>query len=114
MLGNKAKILKDTFLNVLSNKFYELSYVIEFADWSIKRDGQYITENLNRLNLIKARTTRSHLGLKGQIIHFGSVNTFLKEKGFCKPDSSNQTILTWFHFVPGDKKIKIFWRVKNT
>jgi len=101
-----VKILKDLILNFLSNESYQLSYIVESADWSIKWDGKYITETLNKLNLIKARITTTGYGLKNQIVHFGSVNTFLKENGFHKPHRSNKTVLTWFHFISGDKRNK--------
>lgn len=87
--------------NRLSNHFFKLSYVIESANWSIKWDGKYITENLNKLHLIKARTTTTYLGIKNQIIHFGSVHTFSTS-----PHESNKVVVTWFHVVPDDPRIK--------
>jgi len=82
-----------------------LYYIIEPVDWSIKWDGKYITENLINLGMIRARTTATHLGIRNQIIHFGSVNTFLTSKGFKEVHNSNNTILTWFHVVPDDPRI---------
>jgi len=106
MGSGKIKVLKDIALNLISNSRYKLSYIVEIANWSIKWDGKYITANLNKLNLIKSRTTTTHLGIRNQIIHFGSLHTFLKEKGFCQPHKSNKLVLTWFHFVPQDKRNK--------
>ena len=83
-----------------------LYYIIEPVDWSIKWDGKYITENLTNLGMIRARTTATHLGIRNQIIHFGSVNTFLTSKGFKEVHNSNSTILTWFHVVPDDPRIR--------
>lgn len=106
-MGNgrvKIIILKDIVLNIFSNNRYNLSYIIESANWSIRYDGKYITENLNRLNLIKARLTTTYRGIRNQIIHFGSVNTFLRENGFQQPHNSNKIVLTWFHVVPGNKR----------
>jgi len=102
----KIKILRDMALNFISNGRYDLSYIVEVANWSIKYDGKYITVNLNKLNLLKSRITTTYLGIRNQIIHFGSVHTFLREKGFCQPHRSNKLVLTWFHFVPQDKKNK--------
>jgi len=102
----KIKILKDIILNIFFDSKYNLSYVVEAANWSIKWDGKYITESLNKLNLMKARTTTSYLGLRNQIVHFGSLNTFLRENGFYKSHESNKAVLTWFHFVPGDTRSK--------
>lgn len=87
--------------NRLSNHFLKLSYVTESANWSIKWDGKYITENLNKLNLTKARTTTTSSGIKNQIIHFGSVNTFKT-----LPHESNKVVVTWFHLVPDYSRIK--------
>lgn len=97
---------KNLFFNLLTNNLCKLSYVIESSLWSIKQDGENITGNLNKLGLIKSRITTTYLGLRNQIIHFGSVHTFLRENGFRKPYSSNKLVLTWFHFVPEDKKNK--------
>ena len=83
-----------------------LYYIIEHANWSIKWDGKYITENLNNLRLIRARTTTVHFGIKNQIIHFGSANTFLDSKSFKKPHKFNKVVLTWFHVVPEDPRIR--------
>ena len=106
MGSGKIKILKDIARNFLSNGKYNLSYVTELANWSIKADGEYITQSLNSQKLLTARVTSTFLGLRNQIIHFGSVNTFLKENGFVKLHKSNKLVLTWFHFVPEDKKNK--------
>lgn len=83
-----------------------LFYVVEAADWSIKWDGKYITKNINNQKLLKAKTTTMYKGIHNQIIHFGSVNTFLTSKGFLIPNKSNKVVLTWFHVVPDDPRIK--------
>jgi len=103
-----SKILKsrDVILNSLSNRFYDLSYVIEPANWSIRQDGKYITEKLNILNLVKSRITTISIGIRSQIIHFGSEHTFLRKNGFYKSHRSNRLVLTWFHVVKEDKKNK--------
>ncbi len=106
MVSGKIKILRDLFFNFFQNKKYNLSYIIEPKTWSIAWDGRYITRSLNELGLVKAKTTTTYFGLRNQIIHFGSVHTFLRKDGFRKPHKSNQLVLTWFHFVPGDKKNK--------
>lgn len=83
-----------------------LFYVTESRDWSIKWDAKYITENLNNQKLLKAKTITTHKGIRHQIIHFGSVNTFLTSNGFLKPHKSNKVVLTWFHVVPDDPRVK--------
>jgi len=106
-MGNsKIRILKDLVLNSLLNKKYDLSYIVESADWSIKLDGKYITENLNKLKLLKAKITTTNLDLRKQIVHFGSLNTFLTNRGFRKSHRSNKIIVTCFHIVPNDPRLK--------
>ena len=106
MSSGKIKILRDFFFNFLLNRKYKLSYITEGRVWVINQVGKEIINHLNELGLAKARITTSCLGLRNQIIHFGSVHTFLRENGFRKPHSSNKLVLTWFHFVPEDKKNK--------
>jgi len=106
MGSNKVKILKDALSNFSLNKKFDLSYVVEAPDWSIKWDGEYITGNLNRSGLLEARTTTSYLGLRNQIVHFGSINIFLSNEGFKKPHWSNKIVVTGFHLVPGDPRLK--------
>jgi len=79
-----------------------LYYIVESRDWSTRWDGRYITKNLNRQALIKARITTTFRGIRNQIIHFGSRATFLPEAWKCV-DSSNKIIFTWFHGTEEDK-----------
>ncbi len=83
-----------------------LFYIIESANWSIKWDGKYITKSLNSQKLLKARSTTIYKDIHNQIIHFGSVNTFLSSEGFRIPSKSNKYVLTWFHVVPDDPMIR--------
>lgn len=105
-----AAMSRDWFNNITSSRinrpYSAMYYIVEPADWSIKWDGRYITKNLNTLGLIRARTTAVHFGIRNQIIHFGSINTFLDSKGFKKPYKSNKVVLTWFHVVPNDPRIR--------
>jgi len=113
MVSSKIKIFKDILLNFLLKKVYKLSYVVESADWLIKWDGKCITEILNKLNLIKSRITTIHFGIRNQIIHFGSVHTLIKKSGIRKIHQSNKVILTWYHIVPGDKRIKFIPKLND-
>lgn len=107
MNKDKIKILKDTIFNFLLGRKYKLSYIIEAPDWSIKYDGIYITQNLSKSGLLKARTTTSPFGLRNQIVHFGSIYTFLRKNSLRnKPHKSNKVVVTWFHFAPNDSRIK--------
>lgn len=101
---------RDWFNNRTSSKIERdyslLFYVTEPADWVIKQIGKDIAGNLKIQGLLKTLMTTTHKGIHNQIIHFGSVNTFLTSKGFKKVNRSNKVILTWFHVVPDDPRIR--------
>lgn len=107
MIRTGFRRLQSVIGNLASNQIHQLAYVVEAEDWSIRQDGLAITEALNNQNLLRARITYSSLGLRGQIIHFGSVNTFFTKKGWHHAHPSNTNILTWFHVVPGDSRLKL-------
>ncbi|MGI6314836.1 MAG: glycosyltransferase family 4 protein [Patescibacteria group bacterium] len=102
------------FVDILKNIFlkYDIVYIVETADWSIKWDGFYLSSNLKK-NRIKSRTASSSKYIKNSIIHFGSVNTFINENGIKKVDKSNKIILTWFHITENDKRIKFIPELNN-
>lgn len=87
-------------------RHFKLAYVVETYDWVIKQDGESITQTLNRQGLAKARITYCPCLLKNQTIHFGSVNTFFTKRGWNRPHPSNRVILTWFHILEGDPRVK--------
>lgn len=105
-----AIIGRDWFNNHMSSKIERdnslLFYVTEPADWVIKQIGRDIARNLKIQGLFKTLITITHKGIHNQIIHFGSVNTFLDSNGFKKPHNSNKVVLTWFHVVPNDPRIR--------
>jgi glycosyltransferase involved in cell wall biosynthesis len=104
-MGNsKIKLIKSVLENLLSSPRYGLSYIVEDADWAVKEIGDSIIDNLNAKRLLRARTTITSRGLRNQIVHFGSANTFLSNKRIRKVHKSNKTVLTWFHYIPGDEK----------
>lgn len=98
------------FRNIMCSKIAEpysmVHYVIDPTDWSIKWDAKYITEKLNSQKLLKARITTTHKGIHTQIIHFGSVHTFLRDRRFQTVNKDNKVVFTWFHVVPDYKWIK--------
>jgi len=99
-VSSLATISRDRFSNTMfclgKEPHSTLFYVIELANWSIKWDGRYITECLRRRNLLSAKITTTHRGIKNQIIHFGSRTTFLP-KTWEEVDLSNKIVFTWFH-----------------
>jgi glycosyltransferase involved in cell wall biosynthesis len=110
-LTTLSVIGRDLLNNIVFSKvkrpYFMLFYVIESGNWSIKWDGKYITKNLNTQKLLNARITRTYKGIHDQIIHFGSANA-VTSKIFPLQNKSNRIVLTWFHFVPDDPKIKSF------
>lgn len=106
MGSRPIKILKDLFLNLGAKEPSQLFYIVENADWIISRMGKDITENMRSLRLLQAHTTTTPWGLKKQIIHFGSLHTFFAQKGFLKLHSSNKIVLSCFHLMPLDPRIK--------
>ncbi|MDD5433768.1 MAG: glycosyltransferase family 4 protein [Candidatus Pacebacteria bacterium] len=100
------KKILDIQKNVFSNSRTDLSYVVESKDWAISYVGKKIVEGLKETQFGNIRVTTSALGLKRQIVHFGSLHTLATDKGFKKVHSSNKIVLTWFHFVDGEESNK--------
>ena len=96
----------DAQKNIFSNSRTDLSYVVESKDWAVSYVGKKIVEGLKKAKFANTRTTTTALGIRGQIIHFGSLHTLATEKSFKKINSSNRIVLTWFHFVDQDKSNK--------
>lgn len=115
LLRHKAafKIIRDIFSNIFFSKRYDIFYVVEGVDWVVYWVGKYITENLNERGLARIKMTTTHIGLRNKLIHFGSVNTLVSQKGIRKVHSSNKAILTWFHISPNDKRVKYIRDLNN-
>ena len=105
-MRNYLFLLKDLFSNVFFSKNYDLFYVVENANWVTDCEWKSISDNLNKKVLIRSRIISTSFGLRNKIIHFGSVNTFIGRKGPKNIHKSNKIILTWFHIVSGDKRLK--------
>ncbi|MCG8569105.1 MAG: glycosyltransferase family 4 protein [Spirochaetes bacterium] len=80
---------------------YQINYIIEDANWSIKWDGIYITENINKQFNVKSGIRVDFENIKNQIVHFGSRNIYLPDK-YKKLHKSNKVIFTWFHGTEED------------
>lgn len=96
---------KDIIRNIYNQK-NQLIYVIESADWVIKWVGLQISRALVKNGLIKADVRTTGKGLKNTLIHFGSINTILGKKGVVDIDESNKVVLTWYHVINNDKRIR--------
>jgi glycosyltransferase involved in cell wall biosynthesis len=97
MIRRGLNYISDYAKNLVTDA--RLNYIVESRDWSIKQDGKDITSHLKNTGLTSRITTTSK-GLKGKIIHFGSINTY------SKPHPSNKSVLTWFHIVKDDKNLE--------
>ncbi len=79
--------------------------IVEEGNWVIYWISSEIINNLKKLKLIKADIGYSFLAKK-KIIHFGSINCLIKSNKIIKLRKSNKHVLTWFHIVPSDKRLK--------
>ncbi len=114
MINRILSQIKSTIGNLTASiRGFDLAYVVEGHDWSIKHDGQSITKALNQQQLLHARTTFTSVGLRNQMVHFGSVNTFFTKKGWHEPHASNRVILTWFHVIDGDPRINLLVPIQH-
>lgn len=80
-------------------KWSNLYYVVENADWSVRWDGIYITENVEKLYGLKTNVVTDHGKIRNQILHFGSRSLYVPSL-WKQIDRSNRIVFTWFH---GDK-----------
>lgn len=110
-LSTLANISYDLVSNLVQstiNKPYSmLYYVVESANWAIKWEGKYITDNLKNDEFLDARITTTDKGIHNQIIHFGSKNMYPVGTHSLNTHKSNKIILTWYHIVPDDPMNKL-------
>lgn len=114
LLKKAIRLFSDILSNYLASSFGNtLTYLVETDAWSIKEDGRTITKYLNKQQNLRAQISSTTIGLRHQIIHFGSVNTFFKKGSWPKPRHENVHILTWFHVVPNDPRLKLIKQAQN-
>ncbi|HTX87245.1 MAG TPA: glycosyltransferase family 4 protein [Candidatus Nanoarchaeia archaeon] len=101
-----AKIiqLKDAIINFF-DRTDRLVYVAETNDWIVKWVGQHVVGELNRRGLMKSRVSLSSFGLKNKIIHYGSINSFLRN-GLENNKNGNKIVVSWYHVVPDDERLR--------
>ncbi len=78
-----------------------LFYITESMDWVIQNVGNAV---LSRLPFPYKLTTTLR-GIRGSIIHYGSINALLGEDKITLPHNSNKLVVTWFHVVDGDRRV---------
>lgn len=105
-----STITQSVIRNLITSIFCcngQLTYIVEGSAWSIQEDGKAITQALRRQHRMRARISTTTIGLRKQMIQFGSVNTFFKNGTWQKPRHGNTHVLTWFHGVPDDPRLKL-------
>ena len=88
------------FFNTFAKK--QLYYIVEPAEWSIKWDGRYVTEEINAQYALKACIRESHQRIKNSIIHFGSRNLYFMTDAYQGIHQTNRVVFTWFHGTEED------------
>ncbi len=91
----------------------KLIYVVEESNWVAKWVGKDIIENLNKFSLVKS-TLGSPLFIRNKIVHYGSKNYIFHKNKIRSPHHSNKLILTWYHVIPFDEKIKFIPFINKT
>lgn len=105
-MKKRINILKDILLNIFFRQNVDIFFVVENANWVTDREWKNISDGLNKIGKIKSCITSTAVGLRNKKIHFGSVNTLIAKKGLKKVHFSNKIILTWFHVVEGDERLR--------
>lgn len=105
-LRRQVRCGEATLKNILANRSFDLSYIVEPQRWVIYWVGRTITQNLNAKSLLKARITISPYGLREQIVHFGSLGIFLSLP-IKKMSSTCPVVLTCFHLDPQEPRLSL-------
>lgn len=89
------------FERLFGNK-YDIYYLVEKANWSIREDGKNIVSRIKGKKAIVIDDIRQ-IPSKAYI-HFGSFNVFFNKIKFCKRRKGHKVIVTCFHIVDGDPR----------
>lgn len=105
-LKSAARILQCLPTRVLSplgiqgNTSPPVNFVVEKANWSIRWDGQYITDGVNALSPDTAGITDAPHRLANRVVHFGS--QYMWTSWGRHMSRSNRYAVTYFHGKPED------------
>ncbi len=118
MIGRYIQSASSLFQNVLSNiQGVKLTYIIDGRSWVIGEIGRSITQELTLAHGVRSQVSYDAVGLRNQIVHFGSANHFFIDggkRGWKKPHKSNTFILTWFHVAPGDQRLSLMKKAQES
>ncbi len=104
MIHPKIWIARDSINNFFSRQS-QLTFITEAADWAIKFITTEWANALKAKKLLRARVSSSPLGLRNQIVHYGSINVFLNKQGPQSLHQSNKkVVVTWFHVLPNENR----------
>lgn len=104
-------ITRDSVLNVFDSVRFSgrerVCYHVETADWSIEKDGRYVTDNLRTNHSLPAGISYSPLGVFGQVLHFGSIHLAdrLPDPLFAAISRANTVVVTFYHLEPDDDRV---------
>ena len=93
--------IRDIILNITIKR--NIYYIVESAAWSIRHDGMCLTKHIKNSTISMA----AH-GIRNSIVHFGSLSTFITDRGVRRVHKSNKVIVTCFHIDPGNPRNKYF------
>ena len=95
------KFLND--FNLYSSNRSKINYIVEKANWSIRWDGEYISNNINNKSKELITLSSFPVNIFNRIVHFGSHYMWLNWESHLS--KSNKYIVTYFHGKPDDGKI---------
>jgi len=76
-----------------TGKINKVVHVVENVDWVIKWIGEALKKNLQGVDF---KVAQSGFFATNSIVHYGSVNTILREEGVIR-DPSNKSVVTVYH-----------------
>ena len=105
------RLIFDIFGNVFTTK--KIILISEGANWVINEECKNIKKFLKISKNIEAKISITPAGARNKLIHFMSVNTYLGKSGIRDKENilynihpSNKILLTWFHIIDDDDRIK--------
>ncbi|MBI4437470.1 glycosyltransferase family 4 protein [Candidatus Uhrbacteria bacterium] len=115
MMKKIVLLIQSILMNLWSNHSgYRVTHIVEINDWAIKYVGTSLSQSFRAQHLLHARISYTAIGLRNQLIHFDSVNTFFHKGSIRLPHRSNKIILTWFHVEPGDPRLNLIQQVQRS